>query len=57
MLLVDQDKNEVKDAQWSVDKESVCSYTNGTVKALQSGTAKVNATYNGKTYTCIVRVK
>lgn len=56
LKLVDENKNEVKDAAWSVNKKSVCSYSGSTVKALAAGTAKVTAEYKGKTYTCIVRV-
>ena len=57
LRLVDSYKNTVHDAQWSVDNSSVCSYSDGVVKTLASGTAKVTATYEGETYTCIVRVK
>ena len=57
LLLVDEEKNEVKDATWKVEKSKVCSYKNGIVKGLAAGTSKVTATYNGKTYSCIVRVK
>ena len=56
LKLVDENKEEVKDADWSVNKSSVCSYSGSTVKALAAGTAKVTAEYKGKTYTCIVRV-
>lgn len=56
LKLVDEDKNEVTDATWTVSKKSICSYKDSTVKALAKGTAKVVAEYNGKTYTCIVRV-
>ena len=56
LKLVDEDKKEVKDATWSVNKKSVCSYSGSTVKGLAAGTAKITAKYNGNTYTCIVRV-
>ena len=57
LKLVDEDKNEVTDATWTVSKKSVCTYSDGVVKALAAGKATVTAEYNGKTYTCIVRVK
>ena len=56
LKLVDADKNEITDAQWRVDAPECCSYTNGIVKGLKAGTANVTATYEGVTYTCIVRV-
>lgn len=57
LKLVDENKNEIKDAVWKVDNEQICSFTSGTVKALAAGTANVTATYEGTTYTCVVRVK
>ena len=57
LKLVDEDKNEVSDVTWTVSKKSVCTYSDGIVKALAAGKATVTAEYNGKTYTCIVRVK
>lgn len=57
LTLVDEDKNEVKDATWKVEKSKICSYNKGKVKGLAAGTTKVTASYDGKTYTCIVRVK
>ena len=56
LKLIDQDKKTVEGAEWSVENPNVCSYQNGTVKALASGTTKIIATYKGKTYTCTVRV-
>ena len=57
LKLVDENKNEISDAVWKVDNEQVCSYTSGIVKALTTGTSSITATYDGTTYTCIVRVK
>ena len=57
LKLVDEDKKEVKDATWQVEKSKVCSYKKGKVKGLAAGTTKVTATYEGVKYTCIVRVK
>ena len=56
LKLVDEDKNEITDAKWTVSKKSVCSYSGSTVKALAAGTAEITAQYKGKTYTCVVRV-
>lgn len=57
LTLVDAAQNTVSNAQWTVGKNSVCSYNDGIVKGLAAGTTEVTATYEGKTYTCIVRVK
>ena len=57
LQLVDQDGNEVTDAEWSVEDNSICSFEDNTVKALAAGTTEITATYNGVTYTCIVRVQ
>ena len=56
LRLVDHYKNTVHDAKWSVEDSAVCSYGDGVVKALSAGTTKITATYEDKTYTCIVRV-
>ena len=56
LKLVDENKNEITDAQWKIDPADCCSYTNGIVKGLKAGTVNVTATYEGVTYTCIVRV-
>lgn len=56
LMLVDENKKEVDGAEWKVDDETVCSYTSGVVKGLAKGTASITATYDGTTYTCIVRV-
>ena len=57
LRLVDQDGNEVTDAEWSVEDNSICSFENNTAKALAVGTTEITATYHGVTYTCIVRVQ
>jgi len=56
LMLVDEDKNEITDAEWSVENKKICSYKDGIVKGLKSGTTEVTATYEGTTYKCIVRV-
>ena len=57
LKLVDENKNEITGAEWKVKDSKVCSYKDSTVEALKSGTTEITATYEGKTYTCIVRVK
>lgn len=44
------------DVTWSVDDSSVCAVSGNTVTGLASGTATVSTTYEGETYSCIVRV-
>ena len=56
LMLVDDNNNEVTDAVWNIADEKVCSYSNKVVTALKSGTTEITATYNGATYTCVVRV-
>ena len=56
LKLVDENKKEVTDATWEVEDPDYCSYSDNTVKGLASGTTKVKATYEGVTYSCIVRV-
>lgn len=56
LMLVDENKKEVTDATWKISDEKICSYKKNTVKGLKSGTAEVTATYEGSTYTCVVRV-
>ena len=58
LQLVDEDKNVVTDANWTVDDTNVCTYdqATGTVTGVHGGMAHITATYKGQTYTCIVRV-
>lgn len=42
---------------WSVGDSSVCTVSGNTVTGVAAGTTTVSATYNGQTYSCIVRVK
>jgi len=56
LKLVDEGLEEASDAQWTVGNESVCTFSDNTVKAVGSGTTEIVATYGDKTYTCIVRV-
>ena len=57
LYLVDESGNKVTDAEWTVEDNTVCSFENNTVKALAVGTTEITATYNGLSYTCIVRVQ
>lgn len=56
LKLVDENKKQVTGATWEVENPKYCSYEDDTVKGLASGTTKVKATYEGVTYTCVVRV-
>lgn len=56
LALVDENGNEVSGVTWSVSDPSVCSVSEGSVTAIKSGTVTVTATYNGQSYSCIVRV-
>ena len=56
LKLVDEEKNEASGAEWKINNDNICSYTDSIVKALKSGTTEITATYEGVTYTCIVRV-
>lgn len=56
LMLVDENKEEAPNVQWSVTDESVCSVKDGFITGLKGGMVEVTATCNGKTYTCIVRV-
>ena len=56
LKLVDENKDQVTDAQWEIENSKICSYENDIVKALKEGTTKITATYEGVTYTCLVRV-
>lgn len=56
LMLVDENENEITDAQWSVGNTDCCSYESKTVKGLAVGTTEITATYEGVTYTCVARV-
>ena len=42
---------------WTTDDSDVCTVNDGVVTAEGPGKTEIHATYGGKTYTCIVRVK
>lgn len=56
LMLVDESENEITDAQWTVGNTDYCSYEDEIVKGLAIGTTEITATYEGTTYTCVVRV-
>lgn len=56
LKLLDTDKNAVE-VIWSVADPTVCSVSGNTVTGLKAGTTTISATYDGETYSCIVRVK
>lgn len=56
LMLVDESETKVTDAQWAVGNSACCSYESETVKGLAVGTTEITATYEGTTYTCVVRV-
>ena len=56
LMLVDESQNKITNAQWSVGNTNCCSYENETVKGLAVGTTEITATYEGTSYTCVVRV-
>lgn len=56
LRLVDENGNVISGATWAVSDASVCSVSGGNVTALKAGTVTITATYNGQTYSCIVRV-
>ncbi len=57
MKLIDSDGNAVSGVTWSSADSSVCTVSNGTITGVGSGRATVTATYNGKTYSCVIVVK
>ena len=56
LILIDKDGNKEPRATWSVVDGSSCSVKDGVVTGDSSGKATVVATFNGKEYTCLVRV-
>ncbi len=56
LALLDANGEEISDVTWSVENGSCCVVSDGTVKAVASGSAEVVATYNGETFRCLVRV-
>ncbi len=44
------------DVQWVASKDGIVKISGNTIKGVSRGTIKVSTTYEGKTYSCIVRV-
>ncbi len=55
LRLLDQNGNAL-DASWSVSDSSVCDVSGSQVTGTGKGMATVSTTYDGKTYSCIVRI-
>lgn len=55
--LYDAEDNRIRDVTYSCDNGGVCSMDGNEITALASGTANITVTYNGNSYTCIVRVR
>lgn len=56
LMLCDKDKNQVE-ASWSINAQPYATISGSKVKGLiPGGTAIVTATYNGKQYTCTIRL-
>ena len=56
LLLVDESENKIAGAQWSVGDTNCCTYENDIVNTHAVGTTEITATYEGTSYTCIVRI-
>lgn len=56
-LLLKDGSGKTLDVAWSVEDSGVCSVSGNTVKGLSSGYTTVSCTYDGTTYSCIVRVR
>ena len=46
-----------EDVKWRTSDSSIVMVRNGVVTAMGKGVAKITATYNGESVSCIVRVK
>lgn len=55
LMLADESGKEVE-AAWSINAQPYASLSGSRVKGLLAGSATVTATYNGKTYTCKIRI-
>lgn len=56
MFLYDYDGVHITDITYTIDNPNVCEVKNGVVTPKNRGTTNVTITYNGKEYTCIIRV-
>lgn len=56
LFLYDADGERITDIVYTVEKPNVCEVKDGVVTPKNYGTTDVTITYNGKEYTCIIRV-
>ena len=56
LQLIDGQGNPVSNVAWSSSNDSVCTVVDGKVTGVGSGLATVTASYEGKTYKCIIHV-
>ena len=57
LLCVMDADGKIMDVIWSVADSTICSVDGNTVTGLAPGTSKVSCTYDGETFSCIIRVK
>ena len=56
LRLIDGSGNRINDATYSIKNSEICSLSGVTVRGKAKGTTEITVTYNGKSYTCIIRV-
>ena len=56
MILIDEDGKKVDGVSWSVKDGNTCSVVDGVITGDSVGKSTVVATFNGKEYSCLVRV-
>lgn len=57
LRLIDAEGNRIDNASYYCEDTSICSVSGAKVTGLSSGTTKIIVTYDGVSYSCIVRVK
>lgn len=56
LKLLDSERKAV-DVIWNVENSDICAVDGNTVTGLSAGSTKISVTYEGETYTCVVRVR
>lgn len=56
LRLIDGSGNRINDATYYIKNSEICSLSGVTVRGTAKGTTEITVTYNGKNYTCIIRV-
>ena len=56
LRLIDGSGNRINDATYSIKNSEICSLSGVTVRGKAKGTTEITVSYNGKSYTCIIRV-